>query len=143
MAVAIEIKGQEYVFELNRMNYRKYVLQDVEYSAIQTKLASLAREKNVRGKSTENATKAVAELIFERDVTLLQQITMVEQEKIFYASLLLNQPDITVEKAVELLDLAIDEYGEEEVGELCRELTANFTPKGEKTEKKKMVRRVV
>jgi hypothetical protein len=143
MAVAIEIKGQEYVFELNRMNYRKYVLQDTEYSAIQTKLASLAREKKVQGESTENATKAVAELIFERDVTLLQQITMVEQEKIFYASLILNQPDITVEKAVELLDLALEEYGEEEVGELCRELTANFTPKGEKTEKKKMVRRVV
>lgn len=143
MAVAIEIKGQEYVFELNRMNYRKYVLQDVEYSAIQTKLASLAREKKVQGESAETATKAVAELIFERDVTLLQQITMVEQEKIFYASLILNQPDITVEKAVELLDLALEEYGEEEVGELCRELTANFTPKGEKTEKKKMVRRVV
>lgn len=143
MAVAIEIKEKEYVFELNRMNYRKYVLQDPEYSAIQTKLASLAREKKVQGESTENATKAVAELIFERDVTLLQQITMVEQEKIFYASLILNQPDITVEKAVELLDLALEEYGEEEVGELCRELTANFTPKGEKTEKKKMVRRVV
>ena len=143
MAVAIEIKGQEYVFELNRMNYRKYVLQDPEYSAIQTKLAGLAKSESLQGKNEKDATKAVADLILENDVTLLQQITMIEQEKIFYASLLMHQPETTVAEAVELLEAALEEYGDEEVGELCRELTANFIPKGEKTEKKKMVRRVV
>lgn len=142
MALAISINEQEYTFDLNRENYRKYVLQDPEYSAIQTKLGQLSRSKGVKGKNQNEVALSVAEIILENDATLIKQITMIEQEKIFFASLVKNYPEITVEQSNELLDMAIKEYGEEEVAELCKDLTANFIQVGEEP-KKKMVRRVI
>jgi hypothetical protein len=142
MAIAITINEKEYTFDLNRENYRKYVLQDPEYSAIQTKLGQLSRSKGAKGANEQEVALSVAEIILENDVTLLKQITMIEQEKIFFASLVKNYPKMSVDKSNQLLDLAIKEYGEEEVAELCKELTANFTQVGE-TPKKKMVRRVI
>ena len=64
------------------------------------------------------------------------------QEQVFYYSLLINQPEITNEQAIELLDIAIEEYGNEAVSELCSKMTENFTQSGEKP-KKKMVMRVI
>ena len=142
MALAITINDKEYTFELNRENYRKYVLQDAEYSAIQTKLGQLSRSKGVKGNNQNEVALSVAEIILENDATLIKQITMIEQEKIFFASLVKNYPKMTVEKSNELLDMAIKEYGEEEVAELCKDLTANFIQVGEEP-KKKMVKRVV
>ena len=142
MALAISINEQEYTFDLNRENYRKYVLQDPEYSAIQTKLGQLSRSKGVKGKNQNEVALSVAEIILENDATLIKQITMIEKEKIFFASLVKNYPEITVEQSNELLDMAIKEYGEEEVAELCKDLTANFIQVGEEP-KKKMVRRVI
>jgi hypothetical protein len=141
MAIAITINENEYTFDLTRENYRKYVLQDAEYSAIQTKLGQLSRSKGAKGKTQDEVAISVAEIILENDATLVKQITMIEQEKLFFASLVKNYPTITVEKSNELLDMAIQEYGEEEVAELCKDLTANFTQVGEP--KKKMVRRVI
>lgn len=142
MAIAITINEKEYTFDLNRENYRKYVLQDAEYSAIQTKLGQLSRLKGVKGNNEQEVALSVAEIILENDVTLLQQITMIEQEKIFFASLVKNYPKMSVEKSNQLLDLAIKEYGEDEVTELCKELKSNFTQVGE-TPKKKMVKRII
>ena len=142
MAIQISINEQDYTFDLNRENYRKYVLQDPEYSAIQTKLGQLSRLKGVKGKDQNEVALSVAEIILENDATLIKQITMIEQEKIFFASLVKTYPEISVEKSNELLDMAIIEYGEEEVAELCKELTANFIQVGE-APKKKMVRRVI
>lgn len=142
MAIQISINEQDYTFELNRENYRKYVLQDPEYSAIQTKLGQLSRTKGAKGNNQNEVALSVAEIILENDATLVKQIIMIEQEKIFFASLVKNYPTITVEKSNELLDLAIKEYGEEEVSALCKDLTANFIQVGEEP-KKKMVRRIV
>ena len=142
MAIAIEINEKEYTFDLSRENYRKYVLHDPEYSAIQNKLAQLSMSKGVKGKNEGEIAKSVAEIIVENDVLLVREINMIEQEKIFFASLIKNYPDITVEKSNELLDMAIKEYGEEEVASLCKDLTANFIQVGEQP-KKKMMRRVI
>ena len=142
MAIAIEINEKEYIFDLNRENYRRYVLHDKEYSAIQTKLAQLSMAKGVQGENQGEITKSIAEIIIENDVSLLSEINMIEQEKIFFASLIKNYPDITVEKSNELLDMAISEYGNEEVSKLCKDLTENFIQVGAKP-KKQMVKRVI
>lgn len=142
MAIAISINEKEYTFDLNRENYRKYVLQDPEYSAIQTKLGQLSRSKGAKGKNEEEVALSVAEIILENDATLIEQITMIEQEKIFFASLVKNYNDMTVEKSNELLDMAIMEYGKEEVSSFCKDLTANFIQVGKET-KKKMVKRII
>lgn len=142
MAIAININDKEYTFDLNRENYRKYVLQDAEYSSIQTKLGQLSRSKGANGKTQDEVALSVAEIILENDATLIKQITMIEQEKIFFASLVKNYPNISVEESNELLDKAIIEYGEEEVAELCKDLTANFIQVGEEP-KKKMIKRVI
>jgi thiaminase len=150
MAEAVTINEKEYIFDLNRENYRKYVLQDYEYATIQTKLASMAteksQEKSKKGEeiSKEIIGKSVAEAIIENDVTLLQQITMVKHEKIFFASLIKNYPTITQSESNELLDKAIEEYGDDEVAKLCNDLTARFAPKLKDDEpKKKMMRRTL
>lgn len=142
MAIAIEINEKEYTFDLSRENYRKYVLHDKEYSAIQNKLAQLSMAKGVKGENEGEIAKSVAEIIIENDILLMREINMIEQEKIFFASLIKNYPNMSVEKSNELLDMAINEYGEEEVATLCKDLTANFIQVGQKP-KKQMVRRIV
>lgn len=142
MAIAISINEKEYLFNLSRENYRKYVLEDYEYSAIQNKLAKLSMAKGITGESEGEIAKSVAEVILENDVLLMREINMIEQEKIFFASLVENYPKITQKESNDLLDKAISEYGTDEVALLCKDLTANFIPVGEKS-KKKMVRRVV
>ena len=148
MAEVVTINEKEYIFDLNRENYRKYVLQDYEYATIQTKLASLTTAKTEESKNKyeeideESVGKSLAEAILENDVTLFQQIKMIEQEKIFFASLIKNYPEITVEESNEILDLAIGEFGKDQVAELCNDLTARFVPKLKEDEpKKKMLRR--
>lgn len=148
MAEVVTINEKEYIFDLNRENYRKYVLQDYEYATIQTKLASLTTDKTQKKSNNgeeineETVGKTLAEAILENDVTLMQQIKMIEQEKIFFASLIKNYPEITVEESNEILDLAIDEFGREQVAELCNDLTSRFAPKLKEDEpKKKMLRR--
>ena len=148
MAEVVTINEKEYIFDLNRENYRKYVLQDYEYATIQTKLASLTTDKTQKKSNNgeeideETVGKTLAEAILENDVTLMQQIKMIEQEKVFFASLIKNYPEITVEESNEILDLAIDEFGREQVAELCNDLTARFAPKLKEGEpKKKMLRR--
>lgn len=148
MAEVVTINEKEYIFDLNRENYRKYVLQDYEYATIQTKLASLttAKTEEIKNKGEkidkESIGKSLAEAIIENDVTLMQQIKMITQEKIFFASLIKNYPEITVDESNEILGLAIEEFGEEEVDELCNDLTARFAPKSKEDEpKKKMLRR--
>ena len=147
MAEVVTINDKEYIFDLNRENYRRYVLQDFEYATIQTKLASLTKVKTENGNiDKENAEKEVvrniAEVIIENDITLMQQIKMIEQEKVFFASLIKNYPIITVEESNEILDNAIEEYGSEEVANLCNDLTARFAPKLKENEpKKKMLRK--
>lgn len=154
MAIAITIGEKDYTFELDRTNYRKFVLEDEEYAKIQTKIAGLTKAKkdNLATQAKlkklndeqieEMATNAVADAIYEHDITLLQQINLITQEKVWFASLVKHQPTMTRENALELLELATSEYGGEEVAKLCNDLTKNFTQRVEKP-KKQMIRRVV
>jgi hypothetical protein len=148
MAEVVTINEKEYIFDLNRENYRKYVLQDYEYATIQTKLASLTTAKTEeardKGETIDEQTvgRNLAEVFLEEDVTLMQQIKMIEQEKVFYASLIKNYPEITIEESNNILDMAIEEFGNDQVSELCDDLKAKFAPKLKEDEpKKKMLRR--
>ena len=79
MAEVVTINEKEYIFDLNRENYRKYVLQDYEYATIQTKLASLTTAKaeesknkgeeidNIKSK-IENLNKADLEAYYNSDI---------------------------------------------------------------------------
>lgn len=143
MAIAIEINEKEYVFDLNRENYRKYVLQDAEYSAIQGRLGKLGNLiRGSKENDDEEVQKKLSNIILENDATLYQQLAMIEQEKIFYASLLTNYPKMTIDESNNLLNSAINEYGFDEVDALCKDLTQNFTRVGNTT-KKTMARRIV
>lgn len=145
MAIAISINEKEYIFDLDRENYRKFVLQDAEYSAIQGRLGKLGNIISLNNKKEideEEVQNKVSNIILEQDATLYQQLAMVEQEKIFYASLVKNYPKMTAKESNVLLDLAITEYGFDEVESLCKELTQNFTRVGNTT-KKSMAKRIV
>ena len=82
MAEVVTINEKEYIFDLNRENYRKYVLQDYEYATIQTKLASMAteksQEKSKKGDeiSKEIIGKSVAEAIIEATPVISNPITL-------------------------------------------------------------------
>ena len=137
MKITVEIGGNDYTFEMNRMVY-KQLLGDTEYSKMQNEITKRVKSKNIKGKNVEEVGE---ELVVENVSEVLLR-NMVMEEQIFYYSLLTNQPDMTMKKAGELLEVAYCEYGKDEVGSLTAKLMENFTQSGEQT-KKKMAMRII
>ena len=135
MKITIEIGGKDYAFEMNRWVYKK-LLADEEYAKMQNEISKRVRNKN--GKN--NLAQEVAEEMFNEDVSALLLQNLVMEEQIFYYSLLTHQPDMTMLEASNLLDVAIAEYGSEEVSGLTTKLMENFTQRGEEPKKKMVMR---
>ena len=131
MKITIEIGGKDYAFEMNRWVYKK-LLSDEEYAKMQNEISKRVRNKN--GKN--NLAQEVAEEMFNEDVSALLLQNLVMEEQIFYYSLLTHQPDMTMLEASNLLDVAIAEYGSEEVSGLTTKLMENFTQRGDEPKKK-------
>lgn len=131
MKITIEINGNDYTFEMNRMTYKR-LLADKEYAQMQNELSKRVSLKN------KNSAQEVTEDMLMDDITAAMLSNLVMEEQIFYYSLLQNHPDMTVEKASELIDWAYNEYGREAVSELTTKLLENFTQR-EDQPKKKMV----
>lgn len=131
MKITIEINGNDYTFEMNRMTYKR-LLADKEYAKMQNELSKRVSMKN------KSSAKEVTEDMLMDDITAAMLSNLVMEEQIFYYSLLQNHPDMTVEKASELIDWAYMEYGREAVSELTTKLLENFTQR-EDQPKKKMV----
>ena len=139
MKITIEIGGNDYTFEMNRMSYKR-LLADEEYAKMQNELTKRITSKNVKGKRVEEVTEEVSEEMMNDNVTAMLLSNLVMEEQIFYYSLLNNHPDMTIEKASALLDTAIEEYGAKEVSTLTSELMKNFTRRGEEPKKKMVMR---
>ena len=139
MKIIVEIGGKDYSFEMNRIVYKK-LLSDKDYSDAQNAITKLAREKNVTKENANEVEKEIAEKLMEGDISEALLRNMVLQEQMFYYSLILNQPEITKEEAIELLEIAIYEYGNDEVMSLCTKVMENFTQKGEEPKKKMVMR---
>lgn len=137
MKITVEIGGNDYTFEMNRMVY-KQLLGDAEYSKMQNEITKRAKAKNIKGKNVEE----VGEELIGENISEVLLRSMVMEEQIFYYSLLMNQPNMTILEASSLLDTAIAEYGNEEVSGLITKLMENFTQSGEQT-KKKMAMRII
>lgn len=140
MKITIEIGGNDYTFEMNRWVYKK-LLADKEYAKMQNEISKKLKMKQNEKNNMNNAVKEIHTEMFEEDITSLLLQNLIIEEQIFYYSLLTHQPEITSEYASTLLDIAIDEYGEEEVMSLTSKIMENFTQRGE-TPKKKMVMRM-
>ena len=136
MKITIDINGKDYFFEMNRAVY-KQLLADQEYAQMQNEISKRIKEKNF----VKNDKDEIINEMFEDDITKLILQNLVMEEQIFYYSLLIHQPEIDRLSANELLDIAIMEYGAEEVSNLCSKIMENFTQRGE-TPKKKMVMRM-
>lgn len=130
--ITIEIEGKDYTFEMNRAIYKK-LLADEEYSKMQNELS-----KKVKGKDLKNE-KEMNEM-FGEDISKILLQNLIMEEKIFYFSLLTNHSDMTMEKSSMLLDKAIEEYGSEEVSNLCNTIMGNFTQREDKPKKKMVMR---
>lgn len=136
--ITIEIGGKDYTFEMNRTTYKR-LLADEEYSKMQNELSKRLKGKNV--KNEEEINKVQNDMISE-DISKMLLQNLIMEEKIFFFSLLTYHSDMTMEKSSNLLDMAIEEYGSDEVSNLCNTIMENFTQREEKP-KKKMVMRIV
>ena len=136
--ITIEIGGKDYTFEMNRTTYKR-LLADEEYSKMQNELSKRLKGKNV--KNEEEINKVQNDMISE-DISKMLLQNLIMEEKIFFFSLLTYHSDMTMEKSSTLLDMAIEEYGSNEVSNLCNTIMENFTQREEKP-KKKMVMRIV
>jgi hypothetical protein len=139
MKITIEIGGNDYTFEMNRTVY-KNLLADEEYSKMQNEITKRLKDKKAVKGNTDKAVAEIQEEMLDEDISALILRNMVMEEQIFYYSLLINQPDITIEKASALLDEAIAEYGSEEVSGLTTKLIENFTQRGDEPKKKMKMR---
>lgn len=134
MKITIEIQGTNYTFEMNRNTY-KMLLSDEEYAKMQNEITKRIIERKNEGSIDEVTAQMVNDDVSR---TILQNLIM--EEAIFHYSLLANHPSMTKEDSVALLDMAIAEYGNEEVTALTQKLIANFTQSEDKPKKKmKMV----
>lgn len=130
--ITIEIDGKDYTFEMNRASYKK-LLEDEEYSKMQNELS-----KRIKGKDIKNE-KEINEM-FGEDISKVLLQNLIMEEKVFYFSLITNHSDMTMEKSSMLLDKAIEEYGSEEVSNLCNTIMGNFTQREDKPKKKMIMR---
>lgn len=140
--ITIEIGGKDYTFEMNRSIYKR-LLADEEYAKMQNELTKKLGNKNVKnGKDKDKLQKQIQEQMIDEDISKVILQNLIMEEKIFYFSLLTNHSDMTMESSSVLMDKAIEEYGSNEVSNLCNTIMENFTQREEKP-KKKMVMRIV
>ena len=135
MKITIEICGKDYGFEMNRATYKK-LLADEEYAEMQNEISKRIKTKNL---NKDNVKKVQEEMLDENITKLLLQ-NLVMEEQIFYYSLLTHQPYMTKDEASKLLDIAYNEYGNEDVSGLCAKIMENFTQRGEEPKKKMVMR---
>ena len=140
MKITVEIGGNDYTFEMNRMAYKR-LLADKEYAKMQNELTKRIKSKDLKGKSSNELKDEVGNDLVNENISALILSNLVMEEQIFYYSLLNNHPNMTMDEASDLLDTAIAEYGEAEVSGLTTTLMENFTQRGE-TPKKKMEMRM-
>jgi hypothetical protein len=140
MKITVEIGGKDYIFEMNRIAYKR-LLADKEYAEMQNELTKRIKAKDLKGKSSDEVKDEVGNDLVNENISALILSNLVMEEQIFYYSLLNNHPEMTIEMASDLLDTAIAEYGETEVSGLTTTLMENFTQRGE-APKKKMVMRM-
>lgn len=139
MKITIEIGGKDYGFEMNRATYKK-LLNDEEYAKMQNEITKRLKTKRMTKDNANEVTKQIQEEMLDENITSLLLQNLVMEEQIFYYSLLMHQPDMTMEKASNLLDIAYNEYGSEEVSGLCTKVMENFTQRGEEPKKKMVMR---
>ena len=139
MKITIDIGGNDYGFELNRAIYKK-LLADREYAEMQNELSKRIKAKNLTKDNANKVGKEVQEEMLDEDITKLLLQNLIMEEQIFYHSLLMHQPNMTKDMASNLLDVAIAEYGGEEVSNLCTKIMENFTQRGEEPKKKMVMR---
>ena len=139
MKITIEIGGNDYTFEMNRMAYKR-LLADTEYAKMQNEISKRVKANNYKGKSSKEIEEEIVDEFTDEGLSEMLLRNMVMEEQIFYYSLLSNQPEMTKEKACALIDTAYAEYGREEVSNLTRTLIENFTQSGEETKKKMVMR---
>lgn len=135
MKITVEIAGTEYAFEMNRAVYKK-LLADEEYAKMQNEITRRLKEK----KGAKNAVEEVGEDMIEENISAAILRNMVMEEQVFFYALTTNHPAITMEDAMALLDLAIAEYGDEEVSTLVMKLLENFTQRVEQPKKKMILK---
>jgi signal recognition particle GTPase len=147
MKITIDIGGNDYTFEMNRMVYKR-LLADEEYAKMQNEISKRIKidkiKKDSKGKSKKQLEQELEEE-FEKelindDINVAMLRNLVMEEQTFYYALMTNHPEITFEKASALIDLAYEEYGREAVSELTATLMRNFTPVGEEPKKKMNMR---
>ena len=135
MKITIEINKQNYSFEMNRAIYKR-LLADEEYSAMQNEITKRVKQNRIKNGDKNKAIEEIQEEMLDGDISALLLRNMVMEEQIFYYSLLTHQPNISLDEARELLDLAVAEYGSEEVSALTTKLMENFTQRGDEPKKK-------
>ena len=135
MKITIEINKQNYSFEMNRAIYKR-LLADEEYSAMQNEITKRVKQNRIKNVDKNKAIEEIQDEMLDGDISALLLRNMVMEEQIFYYSLLTHQPNISLDEARELLDLAVAEYGSEEVSALTTKLMENFTQRGEEPKKK-------
>jgi hypothetical protein len=135
MKITIEIKGTDYTFEMNRAMYKK-LLADEDYARVQNEIS---KQVQAKANAKKNQEEIEEDLIYD-NVSAMVLRNMVMEEQLFYYGLLSNQPTITKEEALNILESAIFEYGDREVAGLCSKLMENFTPVGEEPKKKMVMR---
>ena len=139
MKITIEIGEKDYSFEMNRATYKK-LLADEDYAKMQNELTKRLKTKKMTKDNANEVTKQIQEEMFDENTTSLLLQNLIMEEQIFYYSLLMHQPYMTMEEASNLLDIAYNEYGRKEVSGLCTKVMENFTQMGEEPKKKMVMR---
>lgn len=130
MKITIDIGNKDYTFEMNRFVY-KQLLMDEHYAKMQNELSKMVSEEGVDKAKNSFIKEGINEIMLRN---------MIMEEQVFYYALKVHQPQITFAETSELMDLAYEEYGREAVSELTNKLMENFTPVGETTKKKMVMR---
>jgi signal recognition particle GTPase len=139
MKITIDIGGKDYIFEMNRATYKR-LLGDKEYAAMQNEITKRVKAKGLKNKTPDGLKKEIEDELIEDDISAVILRNMVMEEQVFYYALLQNQPEITNEQAVKLMDEAIYEYGSDEVSKLVATLIENFTRREEEPKKQMVMR---
>ena len=136
MKITIEIAGKDYEFEMNRWAYKKMLAND-EYAKMQNEITKRLKDKKGDAKK---AVEQIQEEMLDEDISALILRNLVMEEQIFFHSLLMHQPNMTMQEAGRLIEIAYEEYGQEAVSELTTKLMENFTQRGEEPKKKMVMR---
>jgi Cdc6-like AAA superfamily ATPase len=115
-------------------------LADEEYAKMQNEISKRLKNKDFNKENKKKLQEEIGAEMLDDNISALILSNLVMQEQTFYYALTTNHKDMTMEQASELLDVAIEEYGNEAITELCSTLMENFTQRGEQPKKKMVMR---